>query len=139
MGEALLDLGLDGVVVGGAGVVAVGGDVLEARVGLEELGGGDGGGVEGAAGGELAVVGVGDLAGEGGGVGEAGGELGGGELVEVGVRDADVDDVGADVGDVEGEVAGDGALEGEVPLLDVAGAGVAVDGVDGLAEAGAGR
>ena len=52
-------------------------------------------------------------------------ELGLGELVEVGIRDADVDDVRADVGDVDGEIVGDGALEGEVPLLDVAGACVA--------------
>ena len=99
--QALLDLGLDGVVVGGAGVVAVGGDVLEAGVGLEELGGGDGFGADGAGGGNVAVVGVGDLGGEAGGVREACGELGLGELVEVGVGDADVDDVGADVGDVE--------------------------------------
>ena len=63
-GGALLDLRLDCVVVGGAGVVAVGGDVLEAGVGLDELGLGDGGGVEGAAGGELVVIRVGDLGGE---------------------------------------------------------------------------
>ena len=63
------------------------------------------------------------------------GELGGGELVEVGVGDADVDDVRADIGDVDGKIAGDGLLEREVPLLDVAGVGGAVDGVDGLAEA----
>jgi hypothetical protein len=64
--------------------------------------------------------------------------LRGGELVEVLVGDADVDDVGADVGEIDGEVLREGALEGEVLLLDVAGSERAVDGVDGLAEAGAG-
>ena len=86
VGDALLDLGLEGVVVGGAGVVAVDGDVLEAGIGLEELSGGDGRGAEGAGGGKLAVVGVGDLAGEGcccGWAGGAGHSLRGGELVEI--------------------------------------------------------
>ena len=46
--EALLDLGFDGVVVGGAGVIAIGRDVLETRVGLEKLGGSDGFGADGA-------------------------------------------------------------------------------------------
>jgi hypothetical protein len=49
-------------------------------------------------------------------------ELRGGELVEIGVGDANVDDVGADVGDVDGEIVGDSALDGYVPLLDVSGA-----------------
>ena len=113
--EALFDFGFDGVVVGGAGVVAVDGDVLEAGVRLE----GEGGGGEGGA----------------GGAGEAG-ELRLRELVEVGVGDADVDDVRADIGDVKRERVGDGALDGAVPLLDVAGACVAVDGIDALAETG---
>ena len=100
--------------------------------------GGDGGGVEGAGGGNLIVEGVDDLAGQGGGVGQANVELGGGELIQVGVGDADVDDVGADVGDVERKTGSDGALDGQVPLLHVAGSGGAGGSVDALAEAGLG-
>ena len=50
-----------------------------------------------------------------------------------------MNDVGADVGDVKGKIVGDRALKREVPLLDIAGAGGAVGGVDALAEAGGGR
>ena len=50
-----------------------------------------------------------------------------------------MDDVRADVSDVNGQIVGDGVLEAEIPLLDVAGAGGTVGGVDALAEAGVGR
>ena len=59
VGEALLDFDLAGVVVGFAGVVAVDGDVDEARVGLEKLGVGGVLAADGAGDGELAVVGIG--------------------------------------------------------------------------------
>jgi hypothetical protein len=62
----------------------------------------------------------------------------GGELVEVGVGDAYVDDVRAYVRYFGGEVVSEGALDREVPLLDVAGACGAICRVDALAEAGVG-
>ena len=134
VGETALDLDLAGVVVGFAAVVAVDGDIEEARIGLEELGGADGFAADGAGDGQLTVVGIGDGGEERGALRE----LRGGELVEVGIGNADVDDVRAGVGEFDGEVGGDFALDGEVPLLGVAGAGGADGGVDALAEAGIG-
>ena len=134
VGEALLDFDLASVVVGLAGVIAVGGDVEEAGEGFEELGVSGVLATDGAGDGELAEVGVR----YGGEERVALGELCGGELVEVGVGDADVDDVGANVGDVDGEIFGNGALDGYVPLLDVSGAGGFGGGIDALAEAGVG-
>jgi len=87
----------------------------------------------------VVIKGICDLLGERGGIGEPGGKLAGGELVEVGVGYSDVDDMGADVSQLEGEIVRHCVLHGEVPLLHVAGAGVAVDGVDALAETGVGR
>ncbi len=95
--EALFHFGFETVVVGRAGVVAVGGDVEEARIGLEELGVGDGFAADGTGDGELSIVRVGG----GGQQRRALRKLGGGELVEVGVGNADVDDVRADVGNVD--------------------------------------
>ena len=67
------------------------------------------------------------------------GELGGGELVEVGVGNADVDDVRSDVCDLGRQVVGDCTLHGEVPLLDVSGPCLSIGGVDALAETRVGR
>ncbi len=47
-------------------------------------------------------------------------ELLDGQLIQIGVGDADVRDLRADVGDLQRDVRGELALEGRVPLLDVA-------------------
>ena len=90
---------------------ANGGDVEETRVGLEKLGVGDSLAADRTRYGKLAIVGI-------GGRGEKRGalrKLCGGELVEVGVGNADVDDVQTDVGNVHGEVVRDRSLDGKVP------------------------
>src|SRR5438552_2367604 len=68
----------------------------------------------------------------------ADGKLLGSELINVGVGIAEVCGFGADVGDLDGEVRSDFALDSEVPLLDVAGTEVTVDGENALAETGVG-
>ena len=117
-----------------ADVVAVEGDGGEAGVGPEELAAGDGGGAEGGVGGDLAEEGVGDLLRELG----AEGELFDGELVEVGVGDAEAGEFGAEVAGFEAPVGGEGFLEGDVPLLGVAAAVGTLHAEDALAEAGIG-
>ena len=63
----------------------------------------------------------------------------GGELVEVGVGNADVDDVRADVGDSTDRLLVMARWTARFHCCDVAGAGGAVGGVDALAETGVGR
>ena len=58
-----------------------------------------------------------------------------GELVEVGIGYADVNNVRSNVGDFSRQVVGDCMLHGEVPLLNVSGACVAIGGVDALTKA----
>lgn len=111
-GEAFLEAGLEGVVSGVADVVAIERDVIEARKGAKELLAGDVGAYEG--------------------------ELFDSELIQVDVGDTEVGEFRAEVAEFEDPVAGDGFLEREVPLLSVAALLIALDGEDGLAEAGIG-
>src|SRR5438067_257603 len=132
MPESLLQLRLDGIVIGRAGVIAIRSNVKEARIALQELGIGNGLAADRTERRELSVEGICRSCEQRRSLGQ----LRGGELVQVGIRDADMDDVRADIGDVEAEIASDRALDGQVPLLCATGARLAIEAIDALAEAG---
>src|SRR5665213_1440668 len=112
VGETLLHFGLDGVVVRRARVVAVGGDVLKARIRFEQLGRGHRLSADRTRGWDLAVVRVGDLSGQRSRIGKAGRKLTGGELIQVVVGDADMHNVRTDIGYFPGKRVAESVLQG---------------------------